>query len=216
MRVRKSGVPYAAVVTKGADPRLGAELIIDAWKHPGKGGRFRHFWTVTAQYRAWPNSLKMVSITRWNERYARKLREDCRESAQEVRPARPRPLHPGRSRHAPPGGGEHGGIPPAAARHGSWRRTMSGAGRLPWPPACRDLPGSLPDPTPAPPMASSATRASRPWPPAEAALDNLRVAFWPRARPGGTGDAASTVTPTRPSRTTFSSGGTCRVTGLTG
>ena len=73
--VRKSGVPYAAVVTK-ADPRLGAEFIVDAWNTLEKAG-IRHFRTVIREYRAWPNSLKNgVPITRWNERYAPKLRED--------------------------------------------------------------------------------------------------------------------------------------------
>src|SRR5438309_439896 len=42
--VRKSGVPYAAVVTK-ADPRLGAEFIVDAWNTLEKAG-IRHFRTV--------------------------------------------------------------------------------------------------------------------------------------------------------------------------
>ena len=74
-RVRKSGVPYAAVVTK-ADPRLGAEFIIDAWNTLEKED-IRHFRTAVREYRAWPNSLKNgVPITRWNERYAPKLRED--------------------------------------------------------------------------------------------------------------------------------------------
>lgn len=74
-RVKKSGVPYAAVITK-ADPRLGAEFIIDAWNTLEKEG-IRHFRTVIREYRAWPNSLKNgVPITRWNERYAPKLRED--------------------------------------------------------------------------------------------------------------------------------------------
>jgi chromosome partitioning protein len=74
-RVRKSGVPYAVVVTK-ADPRLGAEFIIDAWNTLEKEG-IRHFQTVIREYRAWPNSLKNgVPITRWNERYAPRLRED--------------------------------------------------------------------------------------------------------------------------------------------
>ena len=72
---RKSGVPYAVVVTK-ADPRLGAEFIIDAWNTLEREG-IRHFRTVIREYRAWPNSLKNgVPITRWNERYAPKLRED--------------------------------------------------------------------------------------------------------------------------------------------
>ena len=74
-RVKQSGVPYAAVVTK-ADPRLGAEFIIDAWNTLEREG-IRHFRTVIRQYRAWPNSLKAgVPITRWSERYAPKLRED--------------------------------------------------------------------------------------------------------------------------------------------
>jgi chromosome partitioning protein len=74
-KVRDAGVPYAAVVTK-ADPRLGAEHILDAWATLDSAG-VRHFRGVIRHYRAWPNSLKAgVPITRWNERYAPRLRED--------------------------------------------------------------------------------------------------------------------------------------------
>lgn len=74
-RARAAGVPYAAVVTK-ADPRLGAEHIMDAWTTL-EGAGVRHFRSVIRQYRAWPNSLKAgVPITRWNERYSPRLRED--------------------------------------------------------------------------------------------------------------------------------------------
>jgi chromosome partitioning protein len=74
-KVRASGVPYGVVVTK-ADPRLGAEFIIDAWSTL-EGAGIRHFRSAIRQYRAWPNSLKAgVPITRWNERYAPKIRED--------------------------------------------------------------------------------------------------------------------------------------------
>jgi chromosome partitioning protein len=74
-KVKASGVPYAAVVTK-ADPRLGAEFIIDAWNTLDSAG-VQHFRGAVREYRAWPNSLKAgVPITRWNERYAPRLRED--------------------------------------------------------------------------------------------------------------------------------------------
>jgi chromosome partitioning protein len=74
-RVKSAGVPYAAVVTK-ADPRLGAEFIIDAWNTLAGAG-VRHFRGVIREYRAWPNSLRAgVPITRWHERYAPKVRED--------------------------------------------------------------------------------------------------------------------------------------------
>jgi chromosome partitioning protein len=62
-------------VTK-ADPRLGADFIMDAWSTL-EGAGVRHFRSVIREYRAWPNSLKAgVPITRWNERYAPKVRED--------------------------------------------------------------------------------------------------------------------------------------------
>jgi len=74
-RVRESGTPYAAVVTR-ADPRLGADFILDAWKTL-EGEGIRYFRTAIRWYRAWPNSiLAGVPITRWNERYAPRLRED--------------------------------------------------------------------------------------------------------------------------------------------
>jgi chromosome partitioning protein len=74
-KVRDSGVPYGVVVTK-ADPRLGADFIMDAWATL-EGAGVRHFRSVIREYRAWPNSLKAgVPITRWNERYAPKVRED--------------------------------------------------------------------------------------------------------------------------------------------
>jgi chromosome partitioning protein len=74
-KVRSSGIPYGVVVTK-ADPRLGADFIIDAWSTLETAG-IRHFRSVIREYRAWPNSLKAgVPITRWNERYAPKIRED--------------------------------------------------------------------------------------------------------------------------------------------
>jgi chromosome partitioning protein len=63
------------VVTK-ADPRLGADHIIDAWETLDSAG-IHHFRSAIRMYRAWPNSLKAgVPITRWNERYAPRLRED--------------------------------------------------------------------------------------------------------------------------------------------
>jgi chromosome partitioning protein len=74
-KVRDSGVPYGVVVTK-ADPRLGADFILDAWDTLEKAG-IRHFRSAIREYRAWPNSLKAgVPITRWSERYAPKVRED--------------------------------------------------------------------------------------------------------------------------------------------
>ena len=74
-KVRESGVPYGVVVTM-ADPRLGADFIIDAWSTLDTAG-IRHFRSVIREYRAWPNTLKAgVPITRWNERYAPKVRED--------------------------------------------------------------------------------------------------------------------------------------------
>jgi chromosome partitioning protein len=74
-KVRDAGVPYGVVITK-ADPRLGADFIIDAWETLTAAG-IRHFRSVIREYRAWPNSLKAgVPITRWNERYAPKVRED--------------------------------------------------------------------------------------------------------------------------------------------
>jgi chromosome partitioning protein len=74
-KVRESGVPYGAVVTM-ADPRLGADFILDAWATLDAAG-IRRFRSFIRQYRAWPNSLKAgVPITRWAERYAPKIRED--------------------------------------------------------------------------------------------------------------------------------------------
>lgn len=74
-RVKASGVPYGVVVTK-ADPRLGADHILDAWATLDSAG-IAHFRSAIRAYRAWPNSLKAgVPITRWHERYAPKLRED--------------------------------------------------------------------------------------------------------------------------------------------
>lgn len=78
-RVAAAGVPYAVVLTK-VDPRLigpdGAGFVQDAWDLLDRQG-IRHFRTVIRLYRAWPNSLQAgVPITRWNERYAPKLRED--------------------------------------------------------------------------------------------------------------------------------------------
>lgn len=75
LKVRDSGIPYGVVVTM-ADPRLGADFIEDAWGTL-EGQGIRHFRSVIREYRAWPNSLKAgVPITRWNERYAPKVRED--------------------------------------------------------------------------------------------------------------------------------------------
>lgn len=74
-KVKAAGVPYAVVLTK-ADPRLGADFILDAWKTLEDAG-IRHFRSVIREYRAWPNSLQAgVPITRHNERYAPKIRED--------------------------------------------------------------------------------------------------------------------------------------------
>jgi chromosome partitioning protein len=78
-RVAESGVPYAAVVTL-ADPGLGAERfrvhVEDAWSTLDSAG-VPHFRSVIRDYRAWPNSLRAgVPITRYNERYAPRLRED--------------------------------------------------------------------------------------------------------------------------------------------
>lgn len=74
-RVRDHGVPHAVVVTK-ADPRLGADHILDAW-HTLDSQGIPYFRSAIREYRAWPNSLKAgIPITRWNERYAPKLRED--------------------------------------------------------------------------------------------------------------------------------------------
>lgn len=74
-KVRDSGVPYGVIVTM-ADPRLGADFIMDAWKTM-EGAGIKHFRSVIREYRAWPNSLAAgVPITRWNERYAPKVRED--------------------------------------------------------------------------------------------------------------------------------------------
>jgi chromosome partitioning protein len=74
-KIAGTGVPYAVVVTK-ADPRLGADHILDAWQTLDSAG-IPHFRSVIREYRAWPNSLKAgIPITRWNERYAPKLRED--------------------------------------------------------------------------------------------------------------------------------------------
>jgi chromosome partitioning protein len=74
-QVKASGVPYAVVVTK-ADPRLGEDHIADAWETM-RSADIRHFRSAIRLYRAWPNSLTAgVPITRWNERYAPRLRED--------------------------------------------------------------------------------------------------------------------------------------------
>lgn len=74
-RVAELGVPYAVVVTK-ANPQVGADHIEDAWNTLEKQG-IPHFQSFVRLYRAWPNSLKAgVPITRWNERYAPKIRED--------------------------------------------------------------------------------------------------------------------------------------------
>jgi chromosome partitioning protein len=73
--VKASGVPYAVVVTK-ADPRLGEDHIRDAWATL-ESADIRYFRSAIRLYRAWPNSITAgVPITRWNERYAPKLRED--------------------------------------------------------------------------------------------------------------------------------------------
>jgi hypothetical protein len=145
--VRKSGVPYAAVVTK-PDPRLGAEFIIDAWNTLEKEG-IRHFRTVIREYRAWPNSLKNgVPITLWNERYApssAKTSRACTPSCCSTSAAAPQQ----ESRHDRRTAAQHGGIPPTAARHGSRRRRRRLSDRE---------------------QADLAT--------CEAALDNLRLAFW--------------------------------------
>ncbi len=48
---------------------------MDAWSTL-EGAGIRHFRGAIREYRAWPNSLKAgVPITRWNERYAPRLRE---------------------------------------------------------------------------------------------------------------------------------------------
>jgi chromosome partitioning protein len=74
-KVQEAGVPYGVVLTK-ADPRLGADFVLDAWATLDSAG-IRHFRSVIREYRAWPNSLKAgVPITRWSERYAPKIRED--------------------------------------------------------------------------------------------------------------------------------------------
>jgi len=74
-RVRAAGTPYAAVVTR-ADPRLGADFILDAWRTL-EGEGIKYFRTAIRWYRAWPNSiLAGVPITQWHERYAPRLRED--------------------------------------------------------------------------------------------------------------------------------------------
>ncbi|RSN48277.1 ParA family protein [Actinomadura sp. WAC 06369] len=74
-RVAEIGVPHAVVVTK-ANPQVGADHVLDAWKTLKDQG-IPHFRSFVRQYRAWPNSLKAgVPITRWNERYAPKIRED--------------------------------------------------------------------------------------------------------------------------------------------
>lgn len=74
-KVADSGVPYGVVVTK-ADPRLGADWVEDAWETLRAEG-IRHFRSFVREYRAWPNSLAAgIPITRWNERYAPKVRED--------------------------------------------------------------------------------------------------------------------------------------------
>jgi chromosome partitioning protein len=74
-KVQAAGIPYGAVVTK-ADPRLGADFILDAWATLDTAG-IRHFRSFIREYRAWPNSLRAgVPITRWSERYAPKVRED--------------------------------------------------------------------------------------------------------------------------------------------
>jgi chromosome partitioning protein len=74
-KVQDAGVPYGVVLTK-ADPRLGADFVLDAWSTLESAG-VRHFRSVIREYRAWPNSLKAgVPITRHSERYAPKVRED--------------------------------------------------------------------------------------------------------------------------------------------
>ncbi|MFI7455451.1 ParA family protein [Nonomuraea sp. NPDC049714] len=74
-RVAQLGIPHAVVVTK-ANPQVGADHVMDAWKTLEDQG-IPHFHSFVRLYRAWPNSLKAgVPITRWNERYAPKIRED--------------------------------------------------------------------------------------------------------------------------------------------
>ncbi|MFI6541446.1 ParA family protein [Nonomuraea sp. NPDC050547] len=74
-RVAEMGVPYAAVVTK-ADPQVGAQHVLEAWETL-EAENIPHFRSFVRKYRAWPNSLKAgIPITRYNERYAPKLRED--------------------------------------------------------------------------------------------------------------------------------------------
>lgn len=73
--VERGGVPYGVVVTK-VDPRLGDEWVHDAWSTLEELDA-AHTRSRVRSYRAWPNSLQAgVPITRWNERYAPKVRED--------------------------------------------------------------------------------------------------------------------------------------------
>jgi chromosome partitioning protein len=73
-KAQAAGIPYGVVVTK-VDPRLGEDFVKDAWATL-EGAGIRHFRSFILSYRVWPNSLKAgVPITRWNERYAPRLRE---------------------------------------------------------------------------------------------------------------------------------------------
>lgn len=82
-KIRDAGIPYGAVLTM-ADPRLGADFVLDAWGTLESAG-IRHFRSVIREYRAWPNSLQAgVPITRHSERYAPKVREDVASLHTEV------------------------------------------------------------------------------------------------------------------------------------
>ena len=125
-RVKKSGVPYAAVITK-ADPRLGAEFIIDAWNTLEKEG-IRHFRTAVVRTVPGPTASKTVcrspggtsGTPRSSARTSRACTPGCSTSA----------AAPGReSRHDRRAAAQHGGIPPAAACHGSRRRRRYGTAR---------------------------------------------------------------------------------------
>ncbi|MBC6470737.1 hypothetical protein [Actinomadura alba] len=73
-RVAELGIPHAVVVTK-ANPQVGADHVLDAWKTLKDQG-IPHFQSFVRLYRAWPNSLKAgVPITRWSERHSPKIRE---------------------------------------------------------------------------------------------------------------------------------------------
>lgn len=74
-KVQAAGKLYGVVVTK-VDPQWSAGIVAEAWETLEEEG-VHHLQSHVLKYRAWPDSLKNgVPITRYNARYAPKIR-DC-------------------------------------------------------------------------------------------------------------------------------------------